>query len=234
MNNKGKLYLIPNLIAETEINQIIPLSIQKLVLDIKYYIVENTREARRYLKKLNPQIVVQDLIFYELDKHSNNQDIESFLTECNKGNDTALMSDAGLPCIADPGNNVVKMAHKNGIRIIPCAGASSIFMALMASGLNGQNFAFNGYLPIDQKEKINKLKILEKKSSKENQSQIFMDTPYRNNKLLEDIISSLNPDTYLCIASNISGDDEFINTKQICEWQKIKINLNKKPCIFII
>jgi 16S rRNA (cytidine1402-2'-O)-methyltransferase len=230
----GKLYLIPNLIGDTSIDLVIPSSIAMNVLHINCYIVENIRNARRYLKKLNPDIIIDNLQFFELNKHTSNIDIYGYLSECEKGSDMALLSDAGLPCIADPGNVIVKMAHEKNIKVVPFAGPSSIFMALMASGLNGQNFAFNGYVPIDKTERIAKLKALENKSQKEKQSQIFMDTPYRNNKLFEEITSTLNSNTYLCVAANISNADEFIATKKISEWKNFIIDLNKKPCIFII
>lgn len=145
-----------------------------------------------------------------------------------------MLSEAGLPCIADPGNVIVMMAHQKNIRVVPISGPSSLFMALMASGLNGQNFAFNGYIPVEVSLRVNKLKLLENRSVKEKQSQIFMDTPYRNDKLLDDILLNLNPHTYLCIASNISCEDEMIATKTIAEWKQGKPALNKKPCVFII
>lgn len=230
----GKLYLIPNLIGDTPIDYVIPSFIKMKVTEIKYYIVENERNARRYLKKLNKEVIIDNLCFYELNKHTSETDIYSYLLECENGNDVGLLSDAGIPCVADPGNVIVKMAHNKGIRVIPLAGPSSIFMALMASGLNGQNFAFNGYIPIEKENRISKLKSLENRSKKENQSQIFMDTPYRNNKLLEDILLNMNNDTYLCIAYNISMPDEYIVTKRISEWKKITVDLNKKPCIFIV
>lgn len=234
IKNISHLYLIPNLIGDVEIDTVIPAVVREKVVEIKFFIVENVREARRYLKKLNPNINISDLHFYELNQHTDEVDILNYLDEARNGNDIGLISDAGIPCVADPGNIIVMMAHEMGIKVVPISGPSSIFMALMASGLNGQNFAFNGYLPIDNKERIAKLKLLELKSKKENQSQIFMDTPYRNNKMLEDIISTLNPTSYLCIAINISCSDEYICTKKIAEWKKIKIDLNKKPCIFII
>ncbi|MDR2010502.1 MAG: SAM-dependent methyltransferase [Bacteroidales bacterium] len=233
-NCTSKLYLIPNKISSNDISNVIPGFISNLVLGIKFYIVENIREARRYLKLLNKEIRIDELCFYELNKHTPESEIPGFLNECLNGNDIGLISDAGLPCIADPGNVIVMLAHQKGIKVVPLVGPSSIFMALMASGLNGQNFAFNGYLPIENKERQNKLKILEQRSRNEKQSQIFMDTPYRNNKMLEDIISTLSPDIYLCIAANITGDGEFIRTKLVSEWKKEKIDLNKQPCIFII
>ncbi len=228
------LYLIPNLIGDTEANTVIPDSVFKIATNLKHFIVEDIRNARRYLKKLDKDIIIDELTFHELNKHTQEKDISGYLNVCKSGLSIGLISEAGLPCIADPGNVIVKMAHEKGIKVVPLSGPSSLFMALMASGLNGQNFAFNGYLPVESSLRINKLKSLEQRSLKEKQSQIFMDTPFRNNKLFEDILSNLNLHTYLCIALNISCEDEMIQTKTIEEWKKTKLDLNKKPCIFII
>lgn len=230
----AKLYLIPNLIGDTSIDSVLPASLSTLVSQISYFIVEDLRNSRRFLKKLNKEIVIDSLKFYELNQHTNPEEIYDYLDVCSKGIDVGLISEAGLPCIADPGNVIVRMAHEKGIKVVPIAGPSSIFMALMSSGLNGQNFAFNGYINIEPKLRIRQLKLLENKSLREGQSQIFMDTPYRNNKLFKEILLNLNQDTYLCVASNISCENEFIMTKKIAEWKKINIDLDKKPCIFII
>ncbi len=230
----SKLYLIPNLISDVDFNTVVPSSLPKIVEGISFFIVEDIRNARRYLRKLSKTISIDDLEFFELNKHTNIKDISSFLTPAIKGHDMGLISEAGLPCIADPGNVIVKMAHNNNIKVVPISGPSSIFMALMSSGLNGQNFAFNGYVPIEQHLRIKKLKELEKKAHKEKQSQIFMDTPYRNNKLFADMLEYLNSNTYLCVAVNISSEHEFIKTMKIADWKNKKIDLHKKPCIFII
>jgi len=235
MNASGaRLYLIPNLIGDTSIDGVLPATLSTQVLEISHFIVEDVRNARRFLKKLNKDIVIDNLNFYELNQHTQPEEISKYLDVCSKGTSVGLISEAGLPCIADPGNVIVMMAHKKGIRVVPISGPSSIFMALMASGLNGQNFAFNGYIPVEQSLRVAKLKSLEIRSLKEKQSQIFMDTPYRNNKLFEDVLLNLNPQTYLCVALNISCEDELIITKTVGEWRKSKIDLNKKPCIFII
>ncbi len=228
------LYLIPNLISNSKISNAIPALNTEIINSIEVFIVENIREARRYLKKINSAININSLIFIEINK---NEKFEDILMELNKIEDNkkiGLLSDAGLPCVADPGNIIVMWAHRNKIKVIPLVGPSSIFLALMASGLNGQNFAFNGYIPIEKKDRINKIKQLENRSKCENQTQIFMDTPYRNNNLLSDLLQNLSADTKLCIACNIMEEDEFIDTKSIIEWGKIKIDLNKKPCIFLI
>ncbi len=233
-STKARLYLIPNLIGNTETDSVVPDLVHKIAAEIKHFIVEDIRNARRYLKKLDKNICIDELSFYELNKHTQPVDISGYLNVCMAGHNVGMISEAGLPCVADPGNIIVKTAHERGIKVVPLSGPSSIFMALMASGLNGQNFAFNGYIPVESSLRVAKLKSLEQRSFKEKQSQIFMDTPFRNNKLFEDILSNLNPHTYLCVASNVSCEDEFILTKTIAEWKKSKMDLNKKPCIFII
>ncbi len=233
-NNQRKLYLIPNLIGEISPDLVMPAVLPQMVGELKHFIVEDIRNARRYLRKLNKDIVIDELNFYELNKHTTDQDIARYLDACKEGFDIGLISEAGLPCVADPGNVIVMMAHEKKIKVVPISGPSSIFMSLMASGLNGQSFAFNGYLPVEQNLRIRKLKELEQKVYKEKQSQIFMDTPYRNNKMLDDILANLNPNSYLCIAVNVTCDDEFIRTMKIHEWVKNRPDLNKKPCIFII
>lgn len=228
------LYLIPNLISNSKISNAIPALNTEIINSIEVFIVENIRDARRFLKKINPAIDINSLIFIEINKNEKFEDILMELSKIEDGKKIGLLSDAGLPCVADPGNIVVMWAHRNKIKVIPLVGPSSIFLALMASGLNGQNFAFNGYIPIEKKDRINKIKQLENRSKCENQTQIFMDTPYRNNNLLSDLLQNLSADTKLCIAYNIMEEDEFIDTKSIIEWGKIKIDLNKKPCIFLI
>lgn len=231
---KGKLYLIPNLIGDVAPELVMPSILPEIVEGLKHYIVEDVRTTRRYLRKLSKEIVIDDLEFYTLNKYTTPEEISTFLNAAKSGNDIGLISEAGLPCVADPGNVIVRMAHNEGVQVVPISGPSSIFMALMASGLNGQNFAFNGYLPVDNNGRIKKLKELESKSNKEQQSQIFMDTPYRNNKMLDDILLNLNSNTYLCIAVNVTCEDEFIKTKRIAAWKNNRPDLHKKPCIFII
>jgi len=230
----ARLYLIPNLIGDTHTTDVLPLQVHKIVSSLRHYIVEDIRNARRFLKKLDADIQIDNLVFYELNKHTSQEEISGYLNVCSEGVNIGLISEAGLPCIADPGNQIVMLAHKTGVKVVPLSGPSSIFMALMASGLNGQNFAFNGYVNIEPKLRIKQLMMLENRSLRERQSQIFMDTPFRNNKLFSEMLSVLNPNTYLCVASNISCENEFIMTKKISEWKKVDIDLNKKPCIFIL
>jgi len=230
----ARLYLIPNLIGDTHTTDVLPLQVHKIVSSLRHYIVEDIRNARRFLKKLDADIQIDNLVFYELNKHTSQEEISGYLNVCSEGVNIGLISEAGLPCIADPGNQIVMLAHKTGVKVVPLSGPSSIFMALMASGLNGQNFAFNGYVNIEPKLRIKQLMMLENRSLRERQSQIFMDTPFRNNKLFSEMLSVLNPNTYLCVASNISCENELIMTKKISEWKKVDIDLNKKPCIFIL
>lgn len=234
MDSKGILYLIPNKISEASLDSVIPQTLVSLVPTIKHYIVEDIRTVRRYLRQLNRDVDIDTTTFYELNKHTLDTDISTYLDAAEHGENMGLISEAGLPCVADPGNVIVAMAHRKGIKVVPLVGPCSMMLALMASGLNGQNFAFNGYIPIDQPERAHKLRDLEARSRKEHQSQIFMDTPYRNNRLFDDLKATLSPQTMLCIALNITADDEFICTKSIAEWKREKLDLNKKPCIFII
>ena len=232
--NQGKLILIPNLIGEENFQDSIT---EKIVLTIKktnFYIVENIRSARRYIKKIVPEKSIEEITFFAYGKHNTFNIQEDFLQNILSGNDIGLISEAGVPAVADPGSKIVEYAHQYNIKVIPLVGASSILLALMSSGMNGQNFAFNGYLPIDKKDQIKKIKYLENISKKTNQTQIFMETPYRNNKLFKTLISVCNNNTKLCIATNITQDNESIITKDIREWKTMKININKKPSIFLI
>ena len=236
MDNKTKsvLYLIPNLISDDSVARVIPEFNREIIRTLKIFICEDIRTTRRFLKSIDKTIDINQILFFELNKHTKVEDINEYLNPCEKGESVGVISEAGLPCIADPGNIIVKIAHQKDIRVVPLSGPSSIFMALMSSGFNGQNFAFNGYLPIDKTERIKKIKQLEQKSRYENQTQIFMETPFRNNKLFTELLSILNPNTYLCVAINITAQDEFIKTKKISDWKKVKYDFDKKNCIFII
>ena len=230
----SKLYLIPTTLGETYLNAVLPVGNLQIINNLKYFIVENLRSARRFLKQVNREINIDELTFFELNEHTDLLDLQPFIKPILNGNDVGILSEAGCPCTADPGAAVVEIAHKAGIKIVPLAGPSSILLSLMASGFNGQNFAFNGYLPIDKKARINKLKALENRVLTENQTQIFIETPYRNNQLLQDIIENLKPQTKLCIACELTTANEFIKASQISEWKKNKFDFNKKPAIFLI
>ena len=231
---QGKLILIPNLIGEENFQNSITKKIVQTIKKTNFYIVENTRSARRYIKKIVPEKSIEEIIFFAYGKHNTFNIQEDFLQNILCGNDIGLISEAGVPAVADPGSKIVEYAHQYNIKVIPLVGASSILLALMSSGMNGQNFAFNGYLPIDKKDQIKKIKYLENISKKTNQTQIFMETPYRNNKLFKTLISVCNNYTKLCIATNITQDNESIITKDIREWKTMKINIDKQPSIFLI
>ncbi len=231
---KAKLYLIPTTLGVSPVNSVIPEDVKKKIIELKYFIVENLRSARRYLKLVEKSINIDELTFFELNKHTKKGEIYSFLDPIENGNDIGILSEAGNPGIADPGSDIVKIAHQKRIRVIPLVGPSSILLALISSGMNGQNFAFNGYLPVQKGDKRKKLLYLENKSKSENQTQIFMETPFRNMGMLEDIIQTCNKNTMLCVAADITLETEFIKTKSIAEWKKGLPPINKRPAIFII
>jgi 16S rRNA (cytidine1402-2'-O)-methyltransferase len=230
----GRILLIPNTIGNTNIAEVLPPDLKSIVLRLKFFIVEDIRNARRFLKLLNKEIVIDDIEFFVLNKHTDKNIVEEFILPAFKGHDIGLISEAGLPCIADPGNIIVELGHKFNMKIVPLSGPSSIIMALIASGLNGQNFAFNGYLPVNKHERLEKIKSIESRSLKEKQTQIFMETPYRNNQLMEDVLKTCRNNTLLCIASNISLKNEFIKTMTIGEWKNYKKDLNKQPAVFLV
>ena len=230
----GKLYLIPTTLGDTAPLEVMPGMVQKIVYDLDEYVVENEKTARRFIKQICKDKSQPDLILHPLNKHTESSEIPSYLDSCLSGKSIGLMSEAGVPGIADPGAEVVRLAHEKGIQVVPLVGPSSILMAMMSSGMNGQNFAFNGYLPIDQKEKRQELKRLEHISRDYGQSQLFIETPYRNNKLIEELCATLNPTTRLCIACDITLSTEFIVTKPISIWKSKQPDLHKRPALFII
>ncbi len=230
----GKLYLLPITLGEQEPSSVIPAEVIDKILSIRHFVVENIRTTRRYLRKLDAQFPIDDSQFFELNKRTKASEIGAFLAPCKNGNNIGVISEAGVPGVADPGSDVVAIAHANNISVVPLVGPSSILLAMMASGLNGQNFAFNGYIPIKGDERIKKIKQLEKRAFAENQAQVFIETPYRNNALIKDFISACAPDTKLCIAANITVEGEFIKTLAIKEWKKQIPDLNKIDAIFII
>ncbi|UOX33916.1 SAM-dependent methyltransferase [Flavobacterium sediminilitoris] len=235
----GKLYLIPCTLSnpgETTVvpEDVLPHTVKRAIDFIDYYIVENEKTARRFIKSIHPEKKQPELNISVLNKHTEIAEHYDFIKPLLNGKSIGLLSESGCPGIADPGAVIVKLAHEKGIQVVPLVGPSSILLALMASGMNGQSFAFNGYLPIDAHEKKNELKHFERLSQERNQSQLFIETPYRNNKLLEDLIQILQPSTHLCIACDITLPTEYIKTKTIKEWKKDKVDLHKRPCIFII
>ncbi len=230
----GKLYLIPTTLGEMNHEDVLPQTIKRSIDFIDYYIVENEKTARRFIKSVHPEKKQPELNLFLLNKHTETKEHLEFIKPLLEGKNVGLMSEAGCPGVADPGAVIVKIAHEKGIQVVPLVGPSSILLAVMASGMNGQSFAFNGYLPIDKSEKKQALKGLEKLSFDKNQSQLFIETPYRNNKLLEDILQTLQPNTNLCIACDITLPTEYIKTMSVNLWKKQKVDLHNRPTIFII
>ena len=231
---KGKLYLLPTTLGDNEPLEVMPYSVKTMVELIDHYIVENEKSARRFIKKIAPKKSQPSLTIMKLDKYAEELETRTFLDVCEQGISVGLLSEAGVPAVADPGATIVKLAHEKGIKVVPLVGPSSILMALMASGMNGQNFAFNGYLPIDNSDRKKAIKDLEKLSKEKNQSQIFIETPYRNEKMFTDLKSALTPATLLCIAVDITLPNEYIKTYSIADWKKQSPDLHKRPAIFII
>lgn len=228
------LYLIPMTLGDTEIERVLPSFNREVIKSVKYFIVENIRTARRFLKKVDRDIDIDSLSFVELNKHTTPESISTYLEPLEKGNSIGVISEAGCPAIADPGADVVAIAQRKGLKVVPLIGPSSILLSLMASGFNGQSFAFHGYLPIEKGDRVKKIKALEQLVYSEHQTQIFIETPYRNNKMIDDLISVCRPQTKLCIAANITCDDEFIRTMSLKDWKKSIPELSKIPCIFLI
>ena len=231
---KGKLYLIPTTLGETEPLEVMPYSVRKMIEQIDYYIVENEKSARRFIKKITPKKSQPDLQIMLLDKYAEELETRTYLNACDQGINVGLLSEAGVPAVADPGATIVKLAHEKGVQVVPLVGPSSILMALMASGMNVQNFAFNGYLPIDKLDRKKAIKELERLSKEKNQSQIFIETPYRNEKMFSDLKAVLTPGTRICIAVDISLPSEYIRTYTAKEWKQQQPDLHKRPAIFII
>ena len=233
-SKKGNLYLIPCTLGNTPPLEVIPLLVKKAVEHIDHYIVEHEKSARAFIKAIHSKKSQQVLKIEQLNKFTNPEDIPAMLAPCHEGFDVGVISDAGCPGVADPGAAVVEQAHLQNIKVVPLVGPSSLLLALMASGGNGQKFAFNGYLPIDKDERKTKIKQLERLALAEEQSQLFIETPYRNNQMLETLSQSLQKDTRVCIACDITLPTEYIKTLPASEWKNKKVDLNKRPTVFII
>ena len=234
MTEKGKLYLIPSPLGENDPMEVIPLPVLKSLEGFRTFVVEEVRTARRYLSKAGLKGRIGELQFFELNEHTEQSTIEGYLKLFDGGNDIALISEAGLPAVADPGAQLVALAHRHGIEVIPAVGPSSLMMSLMASGLNGQSFAFCGYISAKTDERRSRLKTLEKISGQLKQTQIIIETPYRNDSLFKDILSTCAASTRLCIATNITMPDAYIKTKTVAQWKKENIIIGKRPCVFLI
>lgn len=228
------LYLIPVTLGDTPIEQVLPAYNKEVILGIRHFIVEEIRTARRFLKKVDRTIDIDSLTFYPLNKHTSPEEISGYLKPLQAGEAMGVISEAGCPAVADPGADVVSLAQRKGWKVVPLVGPSSIILSVMASGFNGQSFAFHGYLPIEPPERAKRLKQLEQRIYNEQQTQLFIETPYRNNKMLEDILANCRPQTKVCIAANITCPDEYIKTKTVKEWQVGKPDLTKVPCIFLL
>lgn len=229
------LYLIPVPLGDTPVEQVLPPYNREVIAGISHFIVENVRSARRFLKKSNPDICIDSLTFYELNRHTPATEISGFLEPLRQGCAMGVISEAGCPAVADPGADVVAIAQREHLPVVPLVGPSSILMSLMASGFNGQSFAFHGYLPIEPNERSKRLKELEGRIYSEHQTQLFIETPYRNHKMLDDIMKACRPQTKLCIAANITCEGEYIKTRTVKEWKGTALpDLSKIPCIFLL
>lgn len=228
------LYLLPVTLGDTAIESVLPSYNKEVILQIKHFIVEDVRSARRFLKKVDREIDIDALTFYTLNKHTSPEDISGYLKPLSNGCSMGVISEAGCPAVADPGADVVGIAQRKNLKVVPLVGPSSIILSVMASGFNGQSFAFHGYLPIEPDERAKTIKRLEQRVYAENQTQLFIETPYRNNKMAEDLLRNCRPQTRLCIAANITCEGEYIKTKTVKEWQGKLPDLSKIPCIFLI
>ena len=231
---KGRLFLIPSPLGDNDPAEVIPAGVLSMLPSISTYVVEAVRTARRYLSAAGLKGHVQDLEFHELNEHTTPEEVETLMKLFDDGRDVGLITEAGLPAVADPGAQLVRLCHRYGVEVVPMSGPSSLMLALMASGLNGQSFAFLGYLPAKTEERRQALRSIEKHSSTARQTKIFIETPYRNDSLLADILSVCRADTEVCIAANITMPDAFIRTKTAGEWKKSVPTIGKRPCVFLI
>lgn len=230
----GILYLIPTPLGEGDPNIVLPASVPSVLKQLKHFIVEDTRSARRFISRMKLGMNIEELLFEELNEHSKTSEIGHLMTPLKNGLNVGLLSEAGVPGVADPGALAVEAAHQQGIRVVPLVGPSSIILTVMGSGLNGQNFAFNGYLPVKPEERTKKIILLEKRSIQETQSQLFIETPYRNQKLWDDLIKSCQASTRICLGCDLTTDTEWIETHSVYEWKKRKVDLHKRPCVFML
>ena len=231
---KGILYLIPVTLGDSPLKHVIPAYTLDVIRKIDHFAVEDLRSARRYLKKAGITLAIDDLRFFTLNEHTGDAELPDILSVLLEGHSMGILSEAGVPAVADPGSRLVSLAHQNQIRVVPLVGPSSILLALMASGMNGQSFRFHGYLPIKKPQRIQRLKQIEKAVREHQTTQIFMETPYRNMSLLEDVMSTCNDDIRLCIAADISLQSEFIQTKTVREWRQDLPNIHKRPAVFLL
>ena len=228
------LYLLPVTLGDTELNTVLPAYNIEIIQGIKHFIVEDVRSARRFLKKVDREFDIDSLSFYPLNKHTSPEDISGYLEPLLAGQSMGVISEAGCPAVADPGADVVAIAQRKNLKVVPLVGPSSIILSVMGSGFNGQSFAFHGYLPIEPGERVKRIKQLEQRIYSENQTQLFIETPYRNHKMVDDLLQNCRPQTKLCIAANLTCEGEYIKTRAISEWKGKVPDLSKIPCIFLL
>ncbi len=228
------LYLLPVTLGDTELNTVLPAYNIEIIQGIKHFIVEDVRSARRFLKKVDREFDIDSLSFYPLNKHTSAEDISGYLKPLLAGQSMGVISEAGCPAVADPGADVVAIAQRKNLKVVPLVGPSSIILSVMGSGFNGQSFAFHGYLPIELGERVKRIKQLEQRIYSENQTQLFIETPYRNHKMVDDLLQNCRPQTKLCIAANLTCEGEYIKTRAISEWKGKIPDLSKIPCIFLL
>jgi len=232
--NKGKLYLVPTLLGECPVEKVMPEHTLEIIRRLNFFIVEEIRTARRFLKKVNDQILIDQITFFIYNEHTGYQDLPGFLRPAETGDDIGLLSEAGTPCIADPGSEIVGLAHRSGISVIPLTGPSSLLLALEASGFNGQNFVFHGYLPVDRILRTKRIKEIEKSVYEKGQTQLFIETPYRNLQLFKAITDTCKDETKLCLAIDLTTGSETIIVKKVHEWRKGNPTIHKRPCVFLL
>ena len=230
----GILYLIPSPLGENEPREVIPAPVFDLLPQLQHFVVEELRTVRRYLSKAGLKGKIAELSLYELNEHTQQKDVERYVQILKEGNDVGLISEAGLPAVADPGALLVELAHKNDIEVRPFVGPSSLMLALMSSGLNGQCFAFTGYLPVKPDERRAKIRTIEKISAQLRQSQIIIETPYRNDQFFADLLATCSANTRICVAADITLQTQFIKTKSVAEWKKSLVVIGKRPCVFVL
>ncbi len=230
---KGKIHLIPSVISPDTTNQVLSQQVFEVVKDTTIFLAETIRESRRFISSLKLGIDISSLQFEKVDKDTADIETEKYLAPALKGKNIGVLSDAGCPGVADPGAQVARIAHKLGLQVVPLVGPSSLLLALMASGMNGQSFAFNGYLPIDAKEAAQKIKQFEKTSRSQNQTQLFIETPYRSDRTFDILLKNLHPNSLLCVSKDITGHKEFIKTLSVSQWKSQKLTIGKEPAVFL-
>lgn len=233
MNNKGKLYLVPTPLGDNNPAEVLPKQVLDLACSLNCFVVEELRTARRFLSSYGLKGHIESLDFHILNEHTTATEVESLINLFNDNHDVGLLSEAGLPAVADPGASLVELCHRNGIEVVPLVGPSSLMLALMASGLNGQSFAFCGYVPAKVEERKAALRKLEKQSAQGKVSQILIETPYRNDSLFSDMLATFGAGTRVCVAADLTLSTQFIKTKSVSEWKKMGLTIGKRPCVFI-